>query len=84
MVDIKTFDLWLEHRRYLKSIITRKLIINIYKKYLKEGLTVIEFEEHLSDIGFEDSIYEPISKYLINWNYRNKENKLLMEELNGK
>lgn len=80
MVDLVLFDLWLEHRRYFSNKITRKIIINIYKRYYKVK-SVVDFEQYLYELGFDEMIYSPISRYLTNWNYRNEENKLLEKEL---
>ena len=81
MVDLKIFDLWLEKRRYITNKICRKTIVNIYKKLLNLKLTCKDFEEYLEDLGFEEEVYQPISKYITIWNYRDTENKLLRKEI---
>lgn len=85
MVDLKTFDLWLKHRRYFKDKLTRQTIIRIYKKDFNSKSSILEFEKHLDGLGFDELIYLPISRYVTNWNFREEENNLLRKELkNGK
>lgn len=75
MIDLVKFDNFLNYELWLKTAISRKIIIINYKKYYKERKSVIEFEECLSNLGYYDITIENISRYIMNWNYRQEMDK---------
>jgi hypothetical protein len=85
MIDLVKFDKWLQYRRYITRKEDRKKIISIYKRLLKEGKSILDFEAELEKIFYSNKNakmqfdYEltisDISKYLIYENYRRKENE---------
>lgn len=76
-INIKTFDLWLRERRYIKRKADRQKILKLFKKHVEEGKNVTSFEKGLEKLGWNEITIESIVKYLIFWNYRNNENNKL-------
>lgn len=75
MIDLEKFDNFLNHELYLKQSISRKIIIMAYKKHYKEHKNITEFENSLLQLGYYEITIENISRYITNWNYRNKIDK---------
>lgn len=74
-IDIELFDKWLNERRYIKKKSDRKRIISTYKRLIKNGKSINDFEEELDRLGWCDITINEISKYLLYYKYRNDENK---------
>lgn len=76
-IDTNLFDKWLNERRYIKKKTDRKKIINIYKRLLKNGKNINDFEEELERLGWFDITINAISRYLLYSKYRKEENEKL-------
>lgn len=76
MMDLKSFDNFLESL-YIKKKFDRNKIINLYKKLLKQKKSIIDFETGLEELGWEEITIQNISRYIMIWNYRKKENEKL-------
>lgn len=79
-VDLVEFDNFLDKELYLRPKIKRQVAITIYKRYLKLNKTINDLEECLYDLNFDEITIGNISKYIINWNYRNKMNERCNDE----
>lgn len=79
-VDLVEFDNFLDKELYLRPKIKRQVVITNYKRYLKLGKSINDLEECLYDLNFDEITIGNISKYIINWNYRNKMNERCNDE----
>ena len=79
MIDLEKFDDFLNYELYLTSKIPRKIIIINYKKFFKQNKSILDFEQHLYNLGFYEITIQNISKYITNWNYRNEMDKKVMK-----
>lgn len=76
MIDLKTFDNFLENL-YIKKKVDRNKIINLYKRLLKQKKSIIDFEIGLEKLGWEEITIQNITSYVLIWNYRKKEDEKL-------
>jgi hypothetical protein len=85
MIDLVKFDKWLTLRRYITRKEDRKKIINTYKRLFKEGKSILELEEEIEKITYQNKAasmqfdYEltiaDIGNYILNTFYRRKEDE---------
>lgn len=75
IVDLELFDKWLDKYLYVRPKYRRKAIINCYKRLYKQDKSILDFENALERMGWCDITINNISKYVMNAEYRNKENK---------
>lgn len=71
-VFLVKFDKYLDKELYLRPKIKRQVVINMYKRYLVQNKNIKELEECLYDLNYDEITIANISKYIINWNYRNE------------
>lgn len=76
-INLDLFDKWLNQEFYVRPKYKRTEIITLYKKILRENKTVEQLEEQLDKIGWDEITYNNITNYIVNYNYRVKENKKL-------
>lgn len=76
MIDLKTFDNFLESL-YIKKKVDRNKIINLYKRLLKQKKSIIDFETGLEKLGWEEITIQNITNYVLIWNFRKKEDEKL-------
>lgn len=79
-VDMVEFDKFLDKELYLRPKVKRQVVITNYKRYLKSNKSIKDLEECLYDLNFDEITIGNISKYIINWNYRNQMNRRCVDE----
>lgn len=77
--DLEKFDTYLDSL-YIKKKTDRKKIISLYKRLYKKNKNIIDFESELEKLNWDEITINNISNYVINWNYRNSENRRLSEK----
>lgn len=76
--NLELFDNFLDSL-YIKKKTDRNKIIAIYKRLYKKGKNILDFENELEKLNWDEITINNITNYVINWNYRNKENIRLNE-----
>lgn len=82
IIDLCTFDLWLNNELYIKAKYKRNKIISLYKRFLNQNVSIKKLEYELDNLGYDEITYNNISRYILYPEYRYKENKK-MEAKNG-
>lgn len=77
IINLDLFDKWLNQEVYIRPKYRRTEIITLYKKMVREGKSIIDFENALDKIGWDEITYEKIGRYVSLTNYRFTENNKL-------
>ena len=80
-IDLIQFNDYLDSL-YIKRKMDRKKIINIYRKLLKQQKSITEFEERLEELGWDEITIKNISRYILVWNYRKREDEKIWKNKN--
>lgn len=79
-IDFDLFDKWLDEDLYIRPKKKRTEIISLYKRMVKSNANVVEFEQELEKLGWDETTTKSISDYLIIWNVKDKANTRLMKK----
>ena len=80
-IDLKQFNEYLDSL-YIKKKMDRNKIINIYRKLFKQQKSITEFEERLEELGWDEITIKNISRYILVWNYRKREDEKIWKNKN--
>lgn len=80
-IDLIQFNDYLDSL-YIKRKMDRNKIINIYKKLFKQQKSITEFEERLEKLGWDEITIKNISRYILVWNYRKREDEKIWKNKN--
>ncbi len=80
-IDLIQFNDYLDSL-YIKRKMDRNKIINIYRKLFKQQKSITEFEERLEELGWDEITIKNISRYILVWNYRKREDEKIWKNKN--
>lgn len=80
-IDLKQFNEYLDSL-YIKRKMDRNKIINIYRKLFKQQKSITEFEERLEELGWDEITIKNISRFILVWNYRKREDEKIWKNKN--